>query len=446
MKQLLLSFLAILFLSGISQISFAQCNQPASQIPDFSGTVVKVDPNNLASVIDNDGNYTFNVGDCFRYVNVVTSPSNMNAYIYIEAISNASIVMFDNNAAGVAQRFQPRISPNPSNMNSDQEGYVQFKIEFRQNTTGLPLVNLSSGLRFRHFDMDGYTRGTTGYFRETGWTTGQNAVLFNSPSNLTDDGNYTDGGFTWRKILGQTTEHDGVSSDADVYYTSVLGATNVVRFRMGYKFVKGNGGNLSQGYREYAAEFGCFDISNNIPLPVKLVSFKGNIVNDVAKISWESSVEDNIDGYIIQRSYNGTDFSDVGTVQALGRGNVYTYNDPVSVSSDKIYYRLKIQERSGDFSYSNSVLLKTSAVSGSISAGPNPFKKQVQFSITASQATDMTYTLISVDGRQLKKNTQRLSKGTNTYFINDLESLQTGIYFLQVQYDDVVKTIKLLKN
>ena len=65
--------------------------------------------------------------------------------------------------------------------------------------------------------------------------------------------------------------------------------------------------------------------------------------------------------------------------------------------------------------------------------------------ISATETADATITLLTVDGKQLRSTSQKLNKGTNAFYINDLEALQKGIYFLQVQYGDEMKSIKLLK-
>ncbi|NJO25568.1 MAG: hypothetical protein HC867_07120, partial [Bacteroidia bacterium] len=129
------TLLVSVFITGSVTVINAQtypCFQTAPQIPNFSGAFVKVNPSDLAQVIDSDGNYTYNPGDVFRCLNVVTDPVNVNAYFFIESMVNATIDNWDNNAAGIAQRFQPRIAPSPQNMTANQEGYVQFRIEFRE--------------------------------------------------------------------------------------------------------------------------------------------------------------------------------------------------------------------------------------------------------------------------------------------------------------------------
>ncbi|MES1225081.1 MAG: hypothetical protein ABUT20_56890, partial [Bacteroidota bacterium] len=114
MKKNLL-FLTGFLLSLLQSIAqLPSCPQQPAQIPNFSGIPSQVNPSNLSQVITNDGVYS--VGEVFRYSNAVTTPANINAFIYIEAAQNAGIQNFDNNGLGVAARFQPTIRPNPVNL------------------------------------------------------------------------------------------------------------------------------------------------------------------------------------------------------------------------------------------------------------------------------------------------------------------------------------------
>src|SRR6185503_6809532 len=143
-----------------------------------------------------------------------------------------------------------------------------------------------SGLRFQHYDADGSTNGT-GYFRETGYMTGVTSLFVSAPTHLSDGGTITAGGYTWRKVLGQTAEHTGVTSDPDVTYYANYNATSVVRFRLGFEFLRGNGGQISNQDREYATEFACLSYAQQSTLPVRLLSFTGNYKNQAATLSWQ---------------------------------------------------------------------------------------------------------------------------------------------------------------
>lgn len=461
LSMLLIASISTLFASAQANL----CTQPASAIPDFSGTVVQVNPTNYCQSVTNDNNYS--IGEVFCYQNVVTTPAPLDAYITIEAISNARIVNFDNNSAtapSIPSRFQPQIGPLPQNMTADLEGYVQYSIQFRahfsRNASGnvspcpvggqsaFTLQNLSSGLRFRHYDLDGAVRGTTGYFRETGWATGQASVYFNSPTNLTDAGLVTDGGYTWRKILGQTLEHDGVSSDPDVLYTSVYTGVNTVRFRMGFQFVRGNGGAYNLSYREYAAEFGCFDLGSNIPLPVKLVSFGGSYRNQQALLQWSTQSETNFEKFEIERSTNGTDFATVGIALPYGAANAtakYQFPDQLSqVNGNVFYYRLKMVDADGGYTYSQVISIKRdNKIINGISITPNPVVNgAVSLRMTAIKNSTVEIRVIDLTGKVVLSQQNSIATGNNTISVNNIQRLTPGIYSMQLINDQEIITSK----
>jgi len=424
------------------------CFQTAPQIPNFSGSFVKVNPSNLAEVIDSDGSYTYNTGDVFRYVNVVTDPVNMNAYFFIESMVNATINMWDNNAAGISQRFQPRIAPSPQTMTTDQEGYIQFRIEFRENIPGLPLRNLNPGLHYRHYDIDGGLNGTTGLFTETGWTTGQSQTYVSNPTEITSGGTVNDGGYAWVKILGSTIEHTSVSSDPEVIYTSVFGPINIVRFRMGYRFIRGNGGARTVTFREYAAEFGCFDLSNNSTLPVRLLSFSGAYNGSSTQLNWTAENETRFRQYEVERSTNGKDFSTVGVLTAQGAPGVkknYTYSDNlVSVPGNVFYYRLKMVDMDGKSVFSQTILIKrnSKAING-IVINPNPVVNgEASVRLTSQTTGTVDFKVIDFTGKVVLQQKAYVYPGNNTVAINNLNRLQPGLYMLQMADETEVVTCK----
>lgn len=436
-----------------SNAQLPNCPQQPGQIPNFSGSPSQVNPSNLNQVISNDGSYS--VGEVFRYTNAVTIPTNINAFIYIEAAQNAAIQTFDNNGAGVSARFQPTIRPNPANLTAaTQEGWVQFKIEFRYNggPSAGQLVNLAPGLQYRHFDIDGFTNGLTGYFRETGWTTGQSGAYFIAPTNLTNGGSITDAGppnpTKWIEILGQTSEHNGPSSDPNVTYTSQFGPVNTIRFRMGYQFVKGNGGNIAnQVAREYAVEFGCFDLSNNIILPVKLESFNGVYKNEKVKLNWATSAEINFSRFEVERSVNGVDYSEAGIV--FGNGDPalttrYEFPDDLSsVNSAIVYYRLKMVDDDETFSYSPVVVIRREAnASARLSIFPNPSAGgNVQLRVSSASRGPIEIKIFDLNGKVLSKQVQSVSDGSNSINIK-LPVLNNGVYTMHVAGREKTENIK----
>ena len=415
--------------------------------PDFSDATI--------TVINEAGSAgVYEVNDVFRYDNVITFPEAIYAEVKIEAIQNAVVTNLDNNAAGIAQRFQPRIRPNPQSMSADQEGYVQFSITFKRvsdNTTVL-----LSGLRYRHFDVDGSTSANYS-FRETGWITGHSSLLGNTPTDLTIAGPIVSGppaGTSWSKVLGELDEHDGITSDPDVSFTATYASVSTIRFRLGYVYDKITTSTFSydpgaEG-REYATEFGCFSLAQQTTLPVKLLSFTGTYHNNTSVLNWETVNEDNFSGFEIERSSNGSSFATIGAKQAAAGSyssrKQYNYFDDLSAATGNVfYYRLKMIDEDGKFKYSNVIMIRKEqkSITG-ITINPNPVVSSETATVRFSAAAQAVVELRVVDmaGRVVIKQQNKAYAGNNSLALNNLHSLQPGVYTLQMINADEVSVVK----
>lgn len=394
------------------------------------------------------------VGDVYKFDNVVSIPTSIYAEIKIEAISNAVVVNLDNNAEGIAQRFQPRIAPSSATLTGDKEGYVQFAITFKKVSNNA-VVTLE-GLRFRHFDLDGNQDNSGGdryTFRETGWVVGQTGILVNNPSDLSSTSGGTDGYGAWSKVLGELAEHDGVSSDADVYFTTTYSPTSTIRFRLGYIFDETAGSvTFTPGAtgREYGTEFGCFDIRENAILPLTLLSFSGAYQNNQGLLSWATENEENTDRFEIERSIDGKTFSKVGFSAAQGTNSGktnYQFADDLSgVSANAVYYRLKCIDRDGKFTYSKIVGLYKDAKSGvQISVVPNPVvntNATLRINTTTKGTADLR--IIDFGGRVLRTQKLNLYEGSNSVSLTGMEKLTPGVYSAQVYKDGEMMTTRFV--
>ena len=209
-------------------------------------------------------------------------------------------------------------------------GWVQFSITFIKDDSyqeNDPLTDADdsyttqslNGLRYQHYDVDGFENGSgsgAGYFREMGCISSPAGMYLNTPSHLTDCGNYNAAACTWRKILGEMGEHNGISSDPDVVFTASFNAVSVVRFRLGFEFSKGNGSTIVTKEREYGTEFTCLSYVQQASLPVSLISFNGSYRSQATTLNWETENEQNFDHFEIQRSNNAVDFTSIGSKTA----------------------------------------------------------------------------------------------------------------------------------
>ncbi len=126
--------------------------------------------------------------------------------------------------------------------------------------------------------------------------------------------------------------------------------------------------------------FGCtganpFVLEADSALPVSLLSFMGMSTDkgDV-RLLWETSFEEDNEGFHVERSSNGEDWSRIGYVDGAGNsesGNNYQFDD-ITPFNGQNFYRLLQEDFDGDFSYSSVVVVDHIAAEGALSAFPNP--------------------------------------------------------------------------
>jgi len=80
-----------------------------------------------------------------------------------------------------------------------------------------------------------------------------------------------------------------------------------------------------------------------------------------------------------------------------------------------------------------------------VSAYPNPFQSQLSVSITATESEVMAIQLYSIDGRLVSTQQEQLNAGSNVVTVNNLDNLAKGMYVLNIQSGDEIKTVRLVK-
>ncbi len=192
-----------------------------------------------------------------------------------------------------------------------------------------------------------------------------------------------------------------------------------------------------------------FGISN-IPLPLKLVSFTAQLkpVNK-ADLAWTTVFEENVNRFVIQKSQDGTNFTNIGTVKATGfSSNVVNYNftDDLELnpSLNIIYYRLQSIDNDGKFEYSEIRILKLSNTSQlNITVFPNPVNNDLRVTIPAYwQNKKVKYEVALTNGQVVKTIEKMRSNQTEVF---DLSHLSSGVYIIKATSNGVSVIQKVLK-
>ena len=97
-----------------------------------------------------------------------------------------------------------------------------------------------------------------------------------------------------------------------------------------------------------------------LPLPIELVDFKGKYVNEQSVLSWVTASEKNNDYFILERSEDARDFTQIGKIDGAGNSNSFlNYQFIDAKPIDQVaYYRLKQVDFDGQFSNSNVIALR----------------------------------------------------------------------------------------
>lgn len=171
-------------------------------------------------------------------------------------------------------------------------------------------------------------------------------------------------------------------------------------------------------------------------LPLNLTTIKVQNVNKGAIVRWTSEQEINVGRFIIERSSEGRSFENIGEVKAKGTNgiNEYFFTDKAVMSNDVIYYRLKIVNNDGTFSYSSIVtFFNESSESQTIFINPNPINQstfEVQIKTLSKGAYNID--LVSLAGQSISLGQINHSGGFLKQRVLLPIELSKGVYLLKV--------------
>lgn len=174
-------------------------------------------------------------------------------------------------------------------------------------------------------------------------------------------------------------------------------------------------------------------------MPLKLLAFTAKKDGRMNRLQWSTANEVNVDKFEVERSADGREFNKIGTVgsRQLAVNNQYSYSDDISLlttHSLQLYYRLKMVDKDGSFTYSPVRVLSNNGSSFSIY--PNPASEYFNVDFSATEIGPQTITLTDVHGRQLLQAT--LPEATNKIALP--KGITPGIYILRITNNQTQKS------
>ncbi len=177
-------------------------------------------------------------------------------------------------------------------------------------------------------------------------------------------------------------------------------------------------------------------------LPVHIVSFTAAPQLGKVVLDWQVGEQLGILRYTIEFSTDGTNFSPAGSITA-GNQQLYrfTHLSPVNGTN---FYRLKIWEHDGSFSYSKIATAKFS-VSQFLQVLPNPFLNHISLIAHLMKPSAVRIIIYDAFGRKVHGDGFDGRAGSNYFVIDNLGKLSKGIYTISVFADGFIYSSKILK-
>lgn len=183
---------------------------------------------------------------------------------------------------------------------------------------------------------------------------------------------------------------------------------------------------------------GSFGAVTGLPLPIILEDFTANLNSDkTVTLDWNTAMEQNASHITIQRSADGENWSNIGTVQAKGNSAIttaYTFVDEHPLTGNN-FYRLQLVDIDNSFTFSEEKAIHSSTI-GAITFFPNPARDYVNVALsnTLQAGETVSVRLVSMSGQIMQE--QRTAANAGTVVSFRVSNYATGVYILSVAGQD----------
>jgi uncharacterized protein (DUF1501 family) len=179
-------------------------------------------------------------------------------------------------------------------------------------------------------------------------------------------------------------------------------------------------------------------------LPVDLINFVATGRDKTVDLSWQTSREEENEGFEVERSQDGQTFNRIGWVpaKAANRNGIreYELTDHNVRSGPLYYYRLKQKDRDGNFEYTPIRTARlTGAAIGAWSFGqvyPNPVDTETTIQVYAPSDGRVSYTLFNSAGQRMLSDSQVVYGRRDNQLTIRVGRLPAGAYTLRISAAD----------
>lgn len=398
----------------------------------------------------------------FRNAQLETGTAGANGAIYrfpmvgdgIDALvkitgrsdSRVRLVSIDLTNTGWQKAFQPQVTYNDGSVSGSRDWWMEFEISF-VNRDGVTPATVSD-FNITALDID----GNGGKLREY-------VTFYEQKSYILEGNSLLNVLNILQSILGLLTpgkRFNGPMQDYQNIDTSATGlmVTNHYENRNSFRVRTGGATNSSSSNAErmYSMYFKSFTYNapQEFTLPLVLNNFDATLSNQKVVLNWQTGMEKELSHFVVERSIDGSTYSDAGMVFAGGSSGVkinYSFNDQV-VNSPKgiVYYRLRMVDIDKKYQHSPIRIIRTneSVASVKMQAYPNPAVNELRITIPNSwQNKSVNYQVFNTNGQLVKQIVNNSASQTEAI---DVRELGAGLYVVKASTDTESATQRIVKK
>ena len=373
---------------------------------------------------------------------------DLDARIKINDRSSSQVYLknIDASTSGFDKAWQPEIGYGNGSAPGAVNWWMEFEISFYEKGT-------TKAANIEEFDLSAIDIDGNGHLiREY--------VSFYSPKSYVVEATSLLGISTLTNLLNGVLSNIGVRFEGPTrnYVNIDTGGTAVmttVKYQNIQKFTVRLGaiatGASGAAERMYSLYYQDFKYSEplNATLPVDLKNFDARVAAAKVNLEWATENETNFSHFVLQRSSDGKDFSDVAMIMSTAESMDYKYNYAESFKYNPpavLYYRLKMVDIDGTFKYSSIRVVRMNVPDQNvaISTFPNPVTSELRITVpSAWQNRPVTYDVVNISGNIVRRQATDHASQTETISMNDLKA---GIYIIRLKSGNEAAVQQVVKK
>lgn len=185
------------------------------------------------------------------------------------------------------------------------------------------------------------------------------------------------------------------------------------------------------------------------PLAIDALTINAQAKPGGVQVNWTAKTEKDMNRYELERSFNGTTFTNIKTTAAIGNSNTavnYSWLD-ANPQTGKNYYRIKAIDNTGLVKYTDIVQAGFGKTSSGIVVAPNPVSgNTINLQLTDLAKGSYTVQLFNSGGQQVFTGSFRHAGGSVNQLVEPGKGLPAGAYRLVLSSDNSRFTTMIIKN